>query len=107
MMRTEPGGSVPPVGIFFGLGIGSPVLPGITAPLVPQVSQQLLRWNRPQIRSFRLGLPQLSQALHLGAGQQVVFGQAGAQVSHLWCRWKRGPQQSWAGLHVSQVLQRG
>jgi len=104
MMRTEPGGSVPPVGIFFGLGIGSPILLGVTVPLVPQVSQQLLRWNMPQIRSFRLGLQQLS---HLGAAQQVVFGQAGAQVSHFWRRWKRGPQQSWAGLQVSQALQRG
>jgi len=113
---------MPPVGIFFGLGIGSPLL-GMTVPLEQQVSQQLLRWKQAQMRSFRLGLQQLSQVLqHLGAGQQVglqqvglqqvglqhvglqhVVGQAGlqqtgAQVSQQLLRWKRRPQQSLAGL---------
>jgi hypothetical protein len=50
----------------------------MTAPPVPVLqqvsSQQLLwRWNRPQIRSFRLGWQQLSQALHWEARQQVVL----------------------------------
>jgi hypothetical protein len=119
MMRTAPGGSLPPVGIFFGCGIGSPVF-GMTAPLLPQqVSQQLFLWNRPLRRSRRLGLQQLSHVLqHFGAGQQAglqhvvlqhgvgqqvglqqvglqhVVGQAGLQqVSRT-----RRPQQSRTGL---------